>query len=138
LGELDRFFRSAQSALSRVVQAIGAEGCDHPIADARLEARHLGVALGVPDLEPTLLVLARKVAEDIIVIAGSVIERVDVPGERHALALRNGILDLVDASIELRRGGVYRAATGETELVFEVNRYAKSGRIPLISRLLPL
>jgi len=59
-----------------------------------------------------------------------VIERVDVPGERHDLTLRDGVLDLADAAIELRRGGVYRASTGETELVHEVLRVYMAMRLP--------
>ena len=67
-----------------------------------------------------------------------VIERIDVPGERHDLTLRDGFLDLADSATELRRGGIYRATAGDTELVFKVDQYAKAGRTPLISRLLPL
>ena len=67
-----------------------------------------------------------------------IIERIDVPGERHDLTLRDGFLDLADSATELRRGGIYRATAGDTELVFKVDQYAKAGRTPLISRLLPL
>lgn len=67
-----------------------------------------------------------------------IIERIDVPGERHELTLRDGFLDLADSATELRRGGIYRATAGDTELIFKVDQYAKAGRTPLISRLLPL
>ena len=67
-----------------------------------------------------------------------IIERIDVPGERHSLTLRDGFLDVADSAIELRRGGIYRATAGETELVFKIDQYARAGRTPLISRLLPM
>ena len=67
-----------------------------------------------------------------------IIERIDVPGERHDLTLRDGFLDLADSATELRRGGIYRATAGDTELVCKVDQYARAGRTPLISRLLPL
>lgn len=67
-----------------------------------------------------------------------VIERIDVPGERHDLTLRDGFLDLANSATELSRGGIYRATAGDTELVFEIDQYAKAGHTPLISRLLPL
>ncbi len=67
-----------------------------------------------------------------------VIERIDVPGERYRLRLQGGFLDLADSATELRRGGVYRATAGDTQLVFAVDQNARAGRTPLISRLLPL
>jgi len=73
-----------------------------------------------------------------------VIERVDVPGERHEItvgnsALTNGaFLDLAKTNIVLVAGGTYRAKAGTREVVFLIDLDAKPGAGPIAGRLLRL
>jgi hypothetical protein len=73
-----------------------------------------------------------------------VIERLDKAGERHVLKidkrqlLRGKFYDLANARKALVAGGIYRAVAGAQRIVFKVDPEAKSGRVPIISRLLRL
>jgi hypothetical protein len=73
-----------------------------------------------------------------------VIERVDVPGERHEVvvsgpALAHGaFLDLAKTDIVLVAGGTYRVKAGPRKVVFKVDPDAKSGATPIVGRLLRL
>ncbi len=63
------------------------------------------------------------------------VERLDLPGEPIDLALEAGRVDFVQADEELVPGGIYRATSGQATLVFRVDRYARPGAEPLLSRL---
>jgi hypothetical protein len=72
-----------------------------------------------------------------------VFERLDRPGEKIELdiaehqLLRGLFYDLAKASIVLTAGGLYRASSGDLELVFLVDRGAQPGATPIVGRLLP-
>jgi hypothetical protein len=72
------------------------------------------------------------------------IERLDQPGERHEITLAPGwlmhgaFLDLAKAGVVLTAGGVYRAKAGTQEMIFKIDPGAKSGSVPIISRLIRL
>jgi hypothetical protein len=63
------------------------------------------------------------------------VERLDRPGEPLELELEAGRVDLVEADEELAPGGIYRASGGKGTIVFRVDRYARPGAEPLLSRL---
>jgi hypothetical protein len=71
-----------------------------------------------------------------------VIERIDRRGERQEIQIgeqytRGKFFDLAKAKIKpLARGGSYRATLGERKIDFKVDRRAKTGKSPVISRLL--
>jgi hypothetical protein len=71
-----------------------------------------------------------------------VIQRVDRPGERYEIQIgegpaRGAFYDLAKADIKpLKRGATYRATLGERAITFKVHPKAKSGKAPIISRLL--
>lgn len=73
-----------------------------------------------------------------------VIERLDRPGERLDLQiagqqlLRGSFYDMAKTDKALQAGGLYRASAGSREIVFRVDPHARSGRGPVISRLLRL
>jgi hypothetical protein len=70
-----------------------------------------------------------------------VIERIDQPGERHALSvdarnlLRGSFIDLAKADTALAAGGTYRATFGTRAAVFKVDAQARPGAAPVIGRL---
>jgi hypothetical protein len=63
------------------------------------------------------------------------VERLDRPGEPLELELEADRVDLVEADEELAPGGIYRASGGKGTIVFRVDRYARPGAEPLLSRL---
>jgi hypothetical protein len=70
-----------------------------------------------------------------------VIERIDPPGEHFAIAIderlsRGGFYDLAKTSRILTPGAIYRASIGENKIIFKIDASAKSGRGPIVSRLL--
>ena len=69
------------------------------------------------------------------------IVRTDRPGERHALRLDDaaaagGFIDLAKQRLSLTRGASYEASIGGKKLAFAVDRKARSGAAPVVSRLL--
>lgn len=96
------------------------------------------------DIEATLyartpvIQLPRHAAGDARML---VIVRTDRHGERHALTIGEdaaaaGFYDLAAAKVRLMRGATYEASIGESKLTFLVDRQAKSGAAPIVSRLL--
>jgi len=73
-----------------------------------------------------------------------VIERTDVPGERHEVRLSAASLtkgrfyDFAVAGTSLVPGGTYAAVLGSRRAMFTVDLLAKPGAAPIISRLLRL
>ena len=68
-----------------------------------------------------------------------VIERLDRPRTVLELPLDGGrTLDLAATSQTLDRGGLYRARSDKGDIVFRVYRLARPGKLPLLSRLVPL
>jgi hypothetical protein len=70
-----------------------------------------------------------------------VIERIDPPGEHFAIKIGEGLsnggfYDLAKNNRLLTPGGTYRASIGDHKVVFKVDASAKSGRGPVVSRLL--
>ncbi|CAN5725336.1 hypothetical protein BH11PSE3_BH11PSE3_48760 [soil metagenome] len=71
-----------------------------------------------------------------------VIERADVAGDRFELVLAptelvaGAFYDLAKANKSLKPGVVYRAKTGDQQIVFEVDPAAKEGAAPMAGRLL--
>ena len=87
--------------------------------------------------EPELTVYG---ASPIFVVGNSAsgsltIERLDRPGEPLDLELTAGRVDLVRQDEELAPGGIYRASSGKATIVFRIDRYARPGAEPLLSRL---
>ena len=79
----------------------------------------------------------------VIQVAGGgtlLIERIDRPGERHVVALkqnkamRGSFVDLATKKKILAAGGIYRAKLGHQQIVFRIDPTAKEGQ-PIISRL---
>jgi len=69
------------------------------------------------------------------------IERADRRGERHAVRIDDivaaaGFYDLTKANVSLTRGAIYDARIGEHKMTFRIAANAKSGRAPVVSRLL--
>jgi hypothetical protein len=70
-----------------------------------------------------------------------VIERTNRSGERIAVELDEslaggGFYDLAKIDARLRRGALYTATLGSRTVTFKVNAKAKSGKTPVVSRLL--
>jgi len=70
-----------------------------------------------------------------------VIVRTDRPGERHALRLDaalapGGFVDLARQKLSLAPGAAYEASIGGKKLAFVVDRKARAGAAPIVSRLL--
>lgn len=74
--------------------------------------------------------------------AALLISRIDRQGENHAVTLpklkntQRSFIDLAKSRTALVPGGIYRASIGARQIVFRVDPGAKSGRVPIISRLL--
>jgi hypothetical protein len=69
------------------------------------------------------------------------IERSDRQGERHTLKIDDasvaaGFYDLASINISLARGATYVASIGGYETTFRIDAKAKSGQMPIVSRLL--
>ena len=73
-----------------------------------------------------------------------VIERTDVPGERHEVTLpaksmvKSRFYDFALAGKSLTAGGTYTAVLGSSRTVFKVGQKAKPGATPIVGRLLRL
>ena len=73
-----------------------------------------------------------------------VIERRDVPGERHEVELTPAVLtrgkfyDLARANIALQPGGTYSATLKSRQIVFQVDTAATAGAGPIVGRLVRL
>ena len=70
-----------------------------------------------------------------------VIERIDQPGEHFAVTIderrsRGGFYDLAKTNRTLAPGATYRASLGDYKIIFKIDASAKSGRRPIVSRLL--
>jgi hypothetical protein len=68
------------------------------------------------------------------------IERVDRPGEKHAIKLDDslaagGFYDLAKSNLSLTRGAIYDARIGKHKARFKIDAKAKSGPAPVVSRL---
>jgi hypothetical protein len=68
------------------------------------------------------------------------IERVDRPGEQHAIKLDDGLAaggfyDLARSDVSLTRGAVYDARIGTRKVRFQIDAKARSGPAPVVSRL---
>jgi hypothetical protein len=69
------------------------------------------------------------------------IARTDRPGERYSLKLddavaANGVYDLAKNKLVLARGAIYEASIGNHKMAFQIDKKAKSGAVPVVSRLL--
>jgi hypothetical protein len=69
-----------------------------------------------------------------------VVERTDRRGERYRLEINDAIAagrfyDLANANVNLARGGTYDASIGGRKVTFRIDPKAKSGRTPVVSRL---
>jgi hypothetical protein len=70
-----------------------------------------------------------------------VVERLDQPGERHEIAVRESqlvrgaFLDFAKTGVALAPGGIYRAKLADREIVFKIDADAKGGDAPLVGRL---
>ncbi|MBX9774620.1 MAG: hypothetical protein K2Y71_09415 [Xanthobacteraceae bacterium] len=69
-----------------------------------------------------------------------VLERTDRRGERYRLEINDSIAasrfyDLAGAKVNLARGGTYDARIGSHKVTFRIDPKAKSGRGPVVSRL---
>jgi hypothetical protein len=95
-------------------------------------------------VQPQVTVYGRSPVVELKPIGALVIERVDVPGERHDIILgdahlmRGKFLDLAMADVELSPGGIYKARVGAQEIVFKFDHQAKAGETPIAGRLLRL
>jgi hypothetical protein len=93
---------------------------------------------------PQLTLYGRSPVIELKPIGALVIERVDVPGERHDFVLADAhilhgkFLDLAASGVTLTQGGVYRARIGTEAIVFKVDKEAESGWTPISGRLLRL
>jgi len=89
--------------------------------------------------KPTLTVYG---ASPMILAAGAegmaIVQRLDRDGSKIQIKLNGGVADLAAAKQKLVRGGIYRAAVGKRNIVFRVDRYARPGPEPLLSRLVRL
>ena len=70
-----------------------------------------------------------------------VIERIDRPGERFEIKIDErladgGFYDLAKTNKRLTPGATYRASIGDHKITFKVDASAKSGKAPVVSRLL--
>jgi hypothetical protein len=70
-----------------------------------------------------------------------VFERIDPPGERFAVKISEGLYDggfydLAKTNRTLAPGATYRASVGDYKIIFKIDANAKSGRVPIVSRLL--
>src|SRR5262249_3388024 len=71
------------------------------------------------------------------------IERTDRLGENHHfkiddVATAAGFVDLAKFKVSLARSAIYDASIGDHKRTFQIDAGAKSGRVPIVSRLLSL
>lgn len=66
------------------------------------------------------------------------LESLDRPQGTQILEIQANKVDLAERGISLRKGGLYRATAAEREIVFRVDKFARPGAAPLLSRLIPL
>jgi hypothetical protein len=96
------------------------------------------------EIEPTLyarspmIQLPKVLARDNRTL---LIERVDRPGERHEIKIDDnvtggGFYDLAKVNLSLTRGATYSASLDSHKMTFAIDRKAKSGPAPVVSRLL--
>lgn len=96
------------------------------------------------DLQPQITLYGRSPVVELKPIGALVIERVDIPGERHDVILGDAhlvhgkFLDLAANGVMLAPGGVYTARIGTQQIVFLIDREAQAGWTPLAGRLLRL
>ena len=69
------------------------------------------------------------------------IERSDRRGKRYEIKIDDssaaaGFYDLAQANLSLTRGAVYVASIGDHQMAFHIDAKAKSGPVPVVSRLL--
>jgi hypothetical protein len=95
-------------------------------------------------VQPQLTLYGRSPVIELKPIGALVIERVDVPGERHDFVLADAhimhgkFLDLAASGVTLAQGGIYRARIGTQQIVFKVDKEAETGWTPIAGRLLRL
>ena len=71
--------------------------------------------------------------------ANITIERMDQQSKPYVYQLKGKHIDLADKNISLSLGGVYRVAIdGGNSKTFKVDKYAKMGKISIVSRLIDL
>jgi len=66
------------------------------------------------------------------------LESIDRPQKIQKFKIHANRVDLAEHSIQLRKGGLYRAKAAENEIIFRVDKFARPGISPLLSRLIPL
>ncbi len=67
-----------------------------------------------------------------------ILESLDWPQGVQNLKFKANKVDLAQRGVKLLKGGLYRATTAERETVFRVDKFARPGAGPLLSRLIPL
>jgi hypothetical protein len=95
------------------------------------------------DIEPTLYAQSPMVQLPKVLKSDNrtlLIERVDRPGERHEIKIDDtvtgGFYDLAKVNLNLTRGATYSASLDGHKVTFAIDRKAKSGPAPVVSRLL--
>jgi hypothetical protein len=96
------------------------------------------------DTEPTLYARSPMVQLPKVLASDNrtlLIERVDRPGERHEIKIDDtvtggGFYDLAKVNLSLIRGATYSASLDGHKMTFAIDRKAKSGPAPVVSRLL--
>ena len=100
-----------------------------------------GTSFRAPEDDP-LIVYGRSPVIEATGGAALLIARIDQPGEHYVMTLpkkkgtRRSFADLATAKMALSPGGIYRASIGSRQIVFRIDPGARSGRVPIISRLL--
>jgi hypothetical protein len=65
----------------------------------------------------------------------AIFKRLDRDAAEIEIAFDNGVADMAKAGRKLARGGIYRVSVGGQSTVFRIDRYARPGLEPLLSRL---
>ena len=66
------------------------------------------------------------------------LERLDRPQPAVKFDVQANGVDLAKLGVALQKGGLYRAQAEGREIVFRVDKFARPGAVPLLSRLIPL
>ena len=66
------------------------------------------------------------------------LERLDRPQQAVKFNVGANGVDLAELGVALKKGGLYRARVAGREIIFRVDKYARPGVVPLLSRLVPL
>lgn len=78
-------------------------------------------------------------ASPIVVVAGAtgkaVFKRLDRDAPSLEVDFQNGVADMAKAGHKLARGGIYQVSAGDRGTVFRIDKYARPGPEPLLSRL---